>query len=193
LRVGIRGRPEEADAGQDAPDVRVDREIRFSEREQHDDPRRFAPDARGGEEPVHRGVEVHRPEEREVELASLAVDALEDLADPGGLLPVEAPDPKGSTDRVDGGRPDRVEGTELPQQGRERSVAIRVVRVLGEDRQDERLDRVRPDDGRGPVVFGEPIGESHGSFARFHGGRIDRGPGRRNWRGTHGAGTMVAR
>jgi len=193
LIVGVAGGLDQSDASEDAADVRIDGEVRTPEREEHHDPGGLLPDAGRREEPVHRGAEVHLAEEREVQTSALAMDPAENLSDPLGLLPVESADTDGTTDRVDAGGTDGVEGSEAGEQRCERPIAVRIAGVLGQDGQDEFLDGIGAADvGRSETV-GESSGEPNGPLTRVHAVRIGRGVRGRNWLRRAALGTMAAR
>jgi len=121
------------------------------------------------------------------------VDPVENPADPSGLLPVESAGVNGAADRVDAGGANRVERSESIEQRRVGSVAVRVVRVLGQDGRNERLDRVGAAHDRRTVALEEPIGEPDRFLSRMHGARIGGGLRRRNWPSKTWIGTMSAR
>ncbi len=120
----------------------VDGEDGTPEREEKHDARGFLAHARRCEQPCERGLGGHACEKRQVEAPFLRPDPPKRRADGRRLLALQP----GGGDRVrevvELGFRDLVERREAGRQGRVRPVSVDVGRVLGEDRQDERGQRI---------------------------------------------------
>jgi len=86
--MGVLAWTDHAEAGEDAPNVRVHREERLPEGEEHHDTRCLLSDARRSEQPVHGLVDLEAGEEADVQSSPLLCDPAQDAPDSLCLLPV---------------------------------------------------------------------------------------------------------
>lgn len=153
------------DARENPSNVGVDREVGLSEGEEQDDPCGLPPHAGEGEKPSQRVLELQRFKERQTHPALLGLDVSEGFPDGVGLLLLKPPAANGVRDLALFGFGDRLDCPKSVDEGSVGTVAVRVGRVLGQDRQNERLHRTPLALGSRSEVLREPIDDPSG-FAR---------------------------
>ena len=142
-----------------ATDVGIGGKHGLTERKQQDDSSSLRPDAWDAEQPCHRVVSRPVAEEVEIERAALVANARKRRLNGAGLLFLKTSGADHRLDLLNGHIGDGLQRPESSKEGGVGPIPIRVGRVLRENREHERLDRIRERNGKRAIGRGEPVSD----------------------------------